>query len=108
MGRDPRQNERVSAVIPVRLEDGAEGVTRDLSPAGVYFVTAEKMRDGEPIRFTLEFDNPMGKLYLDCAGQVVRIEDSNGRIGVAVKITESRLDRREGGAIDTRKSISEA
>jgi hypothetical protein len=109
MGRDSRKNERVNAVIPVRLEDGHDGITRDLSPAGVYFVTAEKLRDGEPIRFTLEFDNAMGKLYLDCSGQVVRVEDREGKVGVAVKITESRLERRESAPdAAARRTINEA
>ena len=95
MTRPPRKHERVSAVVPVAMEGGAGGLTRDLSPAGVYFVTADKPRSGESVRFTLEFNNPAGKLYLDCVGEVVRVEDSGGKVGVAVRITESRLERRE-------------
>jgi hypothetical protein len=104
MSRVPRKHERVNAVIPVELEDGAEGITRDLSPAGVYFVTGGNLRSGEAIRFTLEFDNPAGKLYLDCVGEVVRVEDSGGKMGVAVRITESRLERRESMNADETSS----
>jgi hypothetical protein len=75
------------------MDSGAEGITRDLSPAGVYFVTSEGLRAGDILRFTVEFDSPSGKLFLDCTGEVVRVEDSDGRTGVAVKITESRLER---------------
>jgi hypothetical protein len=51
----------------------------------------------------------MGKLYLDCSGQVVRVEDREGKVGVAVKITESRLERRESAPdAAARRTISEA
>lgn len=101
MAKTPRKHERVAAAIPVRLEAGGEGMTRDLSPAGVYFVVNEGFHVRDSIRFTLEFDTPSGKLYLDCVGEVVRLEESEGRAGVAVKITESRLERRNGSAATT-------
>lgn len=94
MSRPPRKHERVSAVVPVRLSDGGGGVTRDLSPAGVFFVVDQNMEAGQTLRFTLEFENPSGPLYLDCVGEVVRVEDSEGKRGVAVRIVESRLERR--------------
>ena len=93
MSRPPRRHDRVNAVVPVRIENGAEGITRDLSPAGVYFVTAQELRAGESVRFTVEFDSPSGKLFLECSGEVVRVEDAAGKTGVAVRITESRLER---------------
>jgi hypothetical protein len=98
MSRPPRRHDRVNAVVPVRMDSGKEGITRDLSPAGVYFVTGENLRPGEVLRFTVEFDSPSGKLFLDCSGEVVRVEDANGRTGVAVKITESRLERSDNAA----------
>jgi hypothetical protein len=95
MGRPPRKHERVSAAVPVHLDNGLEGLTRDLSPAGVYFVVNEDVQEGDPIRFTVEFDNPSGKLHLECSGRIVRVEHSAGKRGVAVQITESRLERRD-------------
>jgi hypothetical protein len=57
------------------------------------------MADGGTIHFTLEFDNPSGKLLLECSGEIVRVEKAGGKIGVAAKIVESRLER----CTDTKK-----
>lgn len=100
MAREPRQNDRVNAEVPVRLEDGTGGVTRNISPGGVYFVVDEKLSAGQSIRFSIEFTHPAGPadagvLHLDCVGSVVRVEEAHGKRGVAVKIVESRLERRE-------------
>ena len=95
MAKEPRQNQRVNAEVPVRLGDGASGVTRDISPSGVYFVIGEKVESGQLIRFSIEFDDPGGGLlYLDCVGTVVRVEEAGGKSGVAATIIESRLERR--------------
>jgi hypothetical protein len=89
-----RRLERVNATIPVQLGNGATGETRNLSPGGIFFVTDAEMESGSAIRFTIEFDSPAGKLCLECVGEVVRIERADGKIGVAAKITESRMERR--------------
>jgi len=90
-----RTHERVNASIPVHLDGGAGGVTRNLSPAGIFFITDVDMKKGSSFHFTLEFDNPGGPLYLDCTGEIVRVDDSEGRIGIAAQITESRLQRKK-------------
>jgi hypothetical protein len=95
MSDGARQFQRVNATIPVRLDDGGDGVTRDLAPGGVFFVTEADLRPGSPIHFTLEFEHPTTKLMLDCVGEVVRVEKTNGKTGVAVKITRSQLERRD-------------
>ena len=94
-----RAQQRVSAVLPVKVEGRAAGVTRDISPSGIFFETDMKMADGGTIHFTLEFDNPSGKLLLECSGEIVRVEKAGGKIGVAAKIVESRLER----CTDTKK-----
>jgi hypothetical protein len=88
-----RAQQRVSAVLPVKVEGKTAGVTRDISPAGIFFETDLDMADGAAIHFSLEFDNPSGKLLLECSGQIVRIERAGGKIGVAARIVESRLER---------------
>ena len=99
MAKDPRQrkNDRVSAKVPVHVETGAAGVTRDVSPSGVYFVIDEQLVAGQTIRFAIEFAalDRGGPLHLDCVGTVLRVEDAGGKCGVAVAISESRLERRE-------------
>ena len=94
--RAGREYKRLDAAIPVRLEDGTTAITRDLSPAGVFFVTDKRMEAGNSIHFTIEFDNPGGKLHLDCLGEIVRVEQADGKIGIAAKILESRLQRKTG------------
>jgi len=88
-----RAQQRVSAVLPVKVEGRSAGVTRDISPSGIFFETDQDMTDGSTIHFTLEFDNPSGKLLLECSGEIVRIEKAGGKIGIAAKIVESRLER---------------
>ena len=88
-----RAQQRVSAVLPVKVDGHAAGVTRDISPSGIFFETDMEMTNGSAIHFSLEFDNPSGKLLLECSGEIVRIEKAGGKIGIAAKITESRLER---------------
>jgi len=95
MAREPRQSQRVNAEVTVRLENRASGLTRDISPNGVYFVIGDKVEPGQVIRFTLEFeDRAGGPLHLNCAGEVVRVEEAGGKRGIAVKIIEQKLERR--------------
>ena len=95
MAQEPRHSQRVNAEVPVRLQDRTSGVTRDIGPSGIYFVVSEKLQVGEQIRFSVEFEDPSGGvLHLDCIGSVVRVEENEGKSGVAVAVTESRLERR--------------
>ena len=71
-----------------------QGTTRDLSATGVYFETDLKLHQGSMIRFTIDFDNPMGggKTQLECRGYVVRAEArTGGKVGIAVKLDEQHL-----------------
>jgi hypothetical protein len=88
-----RAQQRVSAVLPVKVDGKSAGVTRDISPSGIFFETDQEMASGSAIHFSLEFDNPSGKLLLECSGEIVRIEKAGGKIGIAAKIVESRLER---------------
>jgi|SRR5436190_23176936 len=94
-GRD-RNHERVNAEVPVLTESGAKGITRDMSPTGVYFTVGERVRVGETIRFSMDFEAPLnvgGVFRLACVGTVTRVESRHGKTGVAVAITESTLER---------------
>jgi len=66
MAKEPRRSQRVDASIPVRLDNNAAGVTRDISPNGVYFVIDEKLESGQTIRFTMEFDDPAAEAMAAC------------------------------------------
>ena len=88
-----RTQQRVSAAVAVTVEGARVGMTRNMSPSGIFFETDAGMRIGESIHFSVTFDSPPGKLMLDCTGEIVRVEDLGEKTGVAVKIVESRLER---------------
>ena len=95
MSRRPRESERVEAKVLVKLEDGGTGETRNLSPSGMYLVTDAQMQIGSAVRFSVEFQEARGSnFYLDCVGEIVRMESVEVKTGVGVHITESRLERR--------------
>lgn len=86
-----RREERVSAALPVILND-AIGTTCDVSASGMFFETGASLAAGEPIDFTVEFDAPGGKRMLKCRGQIIRTEKrAEDRIGVAIRIIESAM-----------------
>ena len=91
-----RQHERVSATIPISIEGGLKGETLNVSPSGIYFVVDKDVKSDGPLRLTLEFESPSGKLFLECSAQIVRVDKTDTRIGVAARITDSRLERRNG------------
>jgi hypothetical protein len=87
-----RIEDRVTMAVPVHLQGGARGTTRDISASGIYFETdLEPIRES-PLDFTVEFQNGgVGGLSLRCRGQVLRVERLGNGIGVAAKILESKL-----------------
>ena len=101
-----RKSDRVRAQVPVQLKDvGGAGVTVDMSATGVYFVTDAIMAAGQSIRFSIEFQNaadPTSLLYLECVGEVARVESVDGKLGAGIRITESRLERRDRRSQDDR------
>ena len=80
--------------LSVELENG-KGITRDVSPAGVFFLTDLSFSINAPINLwlVLERVDPVGPLRVRCHGRVVRLEGSDGVRGVAVAITSHDLER---------------
>lgn len=103
-----RHHERINASVPVRIEGGGRGETTNLSPAGVHFVTDQPLRDGTAIRFSIEFYAPAGSFFLECVGEVVRVENANGQTGIAARITESQLHRRQRATAPTATTATTA
>lgn len=92
MSETKRRDTRVKAVLPLNMQGRVAGVTKDVSASGVFFETDHDMADGSPIEFAMEIDGPSGKMVLRCSGQVVRVDRSGTKVGVAVKILESKLE----------------
>ena len=93
MPRNSRKFDRVNANLPIKVENGGAGTTRNLSPTGLYFVLESGLELNQRITFSLDFDTPTGRLQLNGTAEVVRVEDEQGKTGVGARIVESRLER---------------
>jgi len=82
--KEPRKEDRIREKLPVKvLSDDGKGVTRDLSPSGVFFETDKDYEVGSPITMTIDLETPPGT-RLRCAGTIARVEDRGSNVGVAV------------------------
>jgi hypothetical protein len=83
---DRRQEERISAVLPV-LFSGGEGVTRNVSASGMFVETDFSLPLGEEVDLFVVFDHHAGgPLRVKCAATIVRAEASEGARGVGAAI----------------------
>ncbi len=90
--QENRRESRVRTAMPVILEN-ATGITRDMSASGMFFWTdGGAFAAGDPIRFAVPIRKPAGKMTLICRGAVVRTEQYEAMLGVAVKITASTME----------------
>ncbi len=73
--------------MPIELEQGT-GLTRDFSAVGIFFETDQSLIVGEPIKFVIPLDySDWGHPFLvRCQGEVMRVETSGEKEGVAVTI----------------------
>jgi hypothetical protein len=80
-----RRRTRINAHLPISI-NGVQGVTRDISTSGLFVVQSRQHEMGSRIDFCVDLDTPGGKLKLCCEGEVVRVEEVDGRVGIGVKI----------------------
>jgi hypothetical protein len=76
---------RVDARLPVNV-GGRPGVTRDISSTGMFIIQSSQQKPGSRIDFWLDMDSAEGKYKLCCEGEVVRVEEIYGKVGIGVKI----------------------
>ncbi|OWF65910.1 hypothetical protein B6A14_09135 [Polynucleobacter hirudinilacicola] len=81
---------RVRSQMPVVL-NGKKGLTQDISATGVYFELDDDQELGSAIEFTIELDTPGGKLEIRCTGEVVRLTNKDGKLGIAAKIIKQDI-----------------
>lgn len=65
------------------------GQTRDVSFRGLYFLIDARFEPSTKIEFVLTLPKEItlaGDVHIRCFGQVVRVEDHNGRRGIAARI----------------------
>jgi hypothetical protein len=88
-----RKDRRYQAALPVFLGN-VMGATRDMSTSGVYF-WRDRMSmcvPGESISFEIELKTDAGRMMWKCHGPVVRVERFGDMVGVAVSLTESKME----------------
>ena len=88
---EKRRNWRLHTARPVILEN-ATGITRDMSPSGVFFWTSGTYSPGESMNFAVELSSGGDREIQRCQGLIVRIERLAHMIGVAVTISESAIE----------------
>ena len=81
----PIRRTRVEARLPVTVA-GRPGVTRDISTTGMFIIQSSQQKPGSRIDFWLDMDSAEGKYKLCCEGEVVRVEEIYGKVGIGVKI----------------------
>jgi hypothetical protein len=102
-----RAEERVSTALPVRLQNGETGMTRNISASGIFYETAFPPAPDDPLAFSIEFQSGAGGLTLRCQGKVLRVERLGNRVGVAARILESKLAPGQGRPAPSRLEISD-
>jgi hypothetical protein len=92
--RVPRQQVK----LPVELE-GAKGITRDFSSSGIFFETDKSFTPGQPVKFTivLEYVDLKGPIRMKCRGEILRVEKSGQKIGVAATINSYSFEELQPG-----------
>ena len=82
LDKERRRAARYRFVAHVRLEDGSMGQTVDMSTCGLFFETDRSYAVGETIRFSVILDEST----VQCQGRVVRVDQREGRFGIAVEL----------------------
>ena len=87
---EQRSEPREPLALPLKLEDGAEAVTRDVSPSGMYLQIRGQHQLGGTIFFEMDLDE--AKMKFTAEGRIVRIEHADGHTGIALKLVSPRLE----------------
>lgn len=80
---EQRRDRRIDIALPVILEN-ATGVTRNVSPSGVFFWVNGTYELGDVINFAMGRRTESGEFMLKCRGVVLRTEQRSDDVGVAV------------------------
>jgi hypothetical protein len=87
---EQRIENRESVALPLRLGDGINAVTRDISPSGMYLEIRGDAEIGTKLFF--EMDLADARMKFTAEGHVVRLEHRDGFTGIAVKLVSPRLE----------------
>jgi len=95
-GIERRASRRFAMALPLTVHSTGpngtleqRGQTRDVSFRGLYFLIDAHFEPGAKIEFILTLPKEItlaGDVRIRCFGQVLRVEDHNGRRGIAARI----------------------
>ena len=91
MRRERRSEVREEVALTVTIAGGAIGLTRDVSPSGLYFECQDNLGPMTEIGFTLDLEGCPRPMRLVGEGRVVRVERNGDGSGVGVRMLSSRL-----------------
>ena len=80
-----KREPRIETKLPVKLGD-MDGLTVNISASGVFFEMEKDQKEGSIIKFNVELNTPGGPFLLACQARVVRVQEINGRYGIATQI----------------------
>ena len=100
---EQRKAKRFELTLPIELiQAGNAGVptagqTKNMSSAGVLFISPEEVDIGQPIEYLITFHpGTKGEIRLRCMGKVVRLEripvDGNGSAEIGIAATLERYE----------------
>ena len=86
---EKRASQRIQVEVPLYIGQ-EKAVTRDVSWAGIFFLTDQAFVQGGSLNFSLDLSYALpGKpIKLDCRGEVIRIEQLGDKFGIAAKIND--------------------
>jgi len=90
MFKERRLEPREPLALPLKLPDGCNAVTRDISPSGMYLVIQGDHLIGAFVFFELMLVD--ARMRFSSEGQIVRIERRYGYTGIALKLVSPRLE----------------
>jgi hypothetical protein len=91
-----RRDERFDADLTIKLDRG-DGLMRNVSASGVYFMTDVDLKPGQSLKFTLEFSGlQIGVVSARCEARVVRVDPQGALKGIGAMF-ESIEFHRAGG-----------
>ena len=88
-----RRDERFDSDLRIKLERG-DGLMRNVSASGVFFVTDVDLKAGDSLRFTLEFSGlQIGVVSARCEARVIRVEPQGKLRGIGAAFESIEFHR---------------
>ena len=92
MLNEKRVEHREQIALPVMLAGGGKGTTHNLSTTGLFFETESGYQVGSQIDLTIDLSTVGRPFFLKANGEVIRTQDLGERVGVAVRMLETKLE----------------